>query len=246
MGRMLNLPSGDKTLDCYLAEPTGETKGGLILIHEVWGLVDHIKSVADRFGAEGYMVLAPDLLSETDIAANVGTLNIDLFDPEKRSEAQPKLRALTAPMQVPEFGQKTIAKLKDCFDYLYNQAGLKQNVAVCGFCFGGSYSYSLAINEARLKAAVPFYGHVSTEISELQKINCPVLAFYGEKDENLMATLPELKQNMKAAGVNYEAVVYPNVGHAFFNDTNKFTYNQAVATDAWQRTLRFLAAHMNV
>jgi carboxymethylenebutenolidase len=119
-------------------------------------------------------------------------------------------------------------------------------VAVCGFCFGGSYSYSLAISESRLKAAVPFYGHASTEISELQKINCPVLAFYGEKDENLMSTLPELKENMKAAGVNYEAVVYPNCGHAFFNDTNKFAYNQEAATDAWQRTLRFLAANTNV
>jgi carboxymethylenebutenolidase len=61
-----------------------------------------------------------------------------------------------------------------------------------------------------------------------------------------MSTLPELKENMKAAGVNYEAVVYPNCGHAFFNDTNKFAYNQEAATDAWQRTLRFLAANTNV
>lgn len=245
MGQMLELPSGDQTLNCYLAQPTGEAKGGLILIHEVWGLVDHIKSVADRFAAEGYLVLAPDLLSETDIAANAGSLRLDLFDPEKRSQAQPKMRALTAPIQSPEFAQKTIAKLKNCFDYLYNQPATRHNVAVCGFCFGGSYSYSLAVNESRLKAAVPFYGHASNEVSELKKISCPVLAFYGENDENLVGTLEELKKNMKVAGVNFEAIVYPNCGHAFFNDTNKFTYNQAAATDAWRRTLQFLDSQVN-
>lgn len=245
MGHMLDLPFEDQAVDCYLAEPTGDTKGGLILIHEVWGLADHIKSVADRFAAEGYLVLAPDLLSETDIAAKAGSLRVDLFDPEKRSEAQPKIRALTAPIQAPEFALRTIAKLKVCFDYLYAQPAVKQRVAVSGFCFGGTYSYSLAINENRLKAAVPFYGHATTDIAELKKISCPILAFYGEKDENLMTTLPELKQNMKSAGVNYEAVVYPNCGHAFFNDTNEFTYNQAAATDAWQRTLKFLEGNIN-
>ena len=246
MGHVIEVPHDGQPLDCYLAEPSGETKGGLILIHEVWGLSDHIKSVADRFAAEGYLVLAPDLLSETDIAAQAGSLRLDLFDPEKRSEAQPKMRALTAPLQAPDFAGKAVAKLKSCFDYLYAQTAVRQNVAVCGFCFGGSYSYSLAISENRLKAAVPFYGHSTADVAELSKINCPVLAFYGEKDENLMATLPELKANMKTAGVNYEAIVYPGCGHAFFNDTNKFTYNQDAATDAWQRTLGFLEAANNV
>jgi carboxymethylenebutenolidase len=239
MGKMIEVPFGGKTIPAYLAPPSGEIKGGLILIHEVWGLVDHIKVVADRFAAEGYVVVAPDLLSETDIAAHVGTLNIDLFDPEKRSEAQPKMRELTAPMKSPEFGHETVAKLKSLFEYVYGHAEVKQNVMVCGFCFGGTYSYALVVNEPRLKAAVTFYGHASEDINELKQIKCPILAFYGEKDQDLVNALPELKENMKAANVDFEAVVYPNCGHAFFNDTNKFTYNEPAAHDAWHRTLAF-------
>ncbi len=244
MGQMLGVPSGDTTIQCYEAVPKGVTKGALLLIHEIWGLNDHTKSVADRFAAEGYYVLAPSLLSEIDIADHAATLQLDLFNPEKRNEAQPKIRALTAPIHTPEFGQKTVSRLKNCFEYLYNQPSVQQKVAVCGFCFGGSYSYSLAMSEDRLKAAVPYYGHVTTEVNELRNIHCPILAFYGEKDENLMATLPELKEAMKTADVNFEAVVYPNCGHAFFNDTNPYAYNEEAASDAWRRTLSFLETNI--
>ncbi|MGH7142330.1 MAG: dienelactone hydrolase family protein [Candidatus Saccharimonadales bacterium] len=228
----------------YLAKPSNEIKGALVVIHEVWGLSDHIKSIADCFSKEGYLVLAPDLLSETDIAEHADELMVNLFDPVKRNEAQPKLRALMTPLQEPGFAEKTIGKLKVCFDYLYDISETGQNVAVAGFCFGGTYSYLLAVNEPRLKAAIPYYGHAPQDQSELKKITCPILAFYGEKDEALINELPKLKENMSAAGVDYKAIIYPDCGHAFFNDTNKFAYNQSAATDAWQQTLVFLSKHL--
>ncbi|HEX7368263.1 MAG TPA: dienelactone hydrolase family protein [Candidatus Saccharimonadales bacterium] len=244
MSELLQLSYSGQEFPAYLARPAGKIKGGIIVIHEVWALNDHTKSIADRFAAEGYVALAPDLLTMTDIAQHADTLALDLFNPEKRNEAQPKLRALMAPMREPGFAEATLGKLKVCFDHLYNLPEVGQRVAVNGYCFGGSYSYSLAVHEPRLKAAVPFYGHATDDGDELRRIKCPILAFYGEKDEALVHNLPELKKAMEQAGVDYTAVVYPDCGHAFFNDTNPFAYNEAAATDAWKRTLEFLGAHL--
>lgn len=241
MGKMIELDYNGTPLEVYEAVPDGDIKGGLIVIEEVWGLTNHIKNVADRFAAAGYYVLAPELLSETRIKEHADTLMLDLFNPEKRSAAQPKLRALMAPMHEPDFGDKTVGRVQACFDYLYARPETGQWVAVTGFCFGGSYSFALAVSEPRLKAVVPFYGHADLEHPEkLKAIACPVLAFYGEKDENLVKDLPELKEKMADAGVDFTAQVYPGCGHAFFNDTNPYACNEAAAHDAWQRMLAFL------
>ncbi|HUB93439.1 MAG TPA: dienelactone hydrolase family protein [Verrucomicrobiae bacterium] len=246
MGTMIKLVVQDQAepLEVYEAKPTGEIRGGLIVIEEVWGLAGHIKDVADRFAAEGYWVLSPELLSETRITEHASTLMLDVFDPKTRNEAQPRLRQIMTPIREPDFGAKTLARLHACFEYLYGQPDTKEWVAVTGFCFGGSYSFALALSETRLKAAVPFYGHADTEdLEALKKVTCPILAFYGEKDERLMATLPETEGAFKKAGVHFTAKVYPNCGHAFFNDTNPFTYNEKAAKDAWRRTIELLAAN---
>jgi len=230
MGTIVDLPDGTPA---YEIQPVGDAKGGLLVVHEVWGLTDHIKDVAERFAKEGYYVLAPDLISDTDIAKHVTPqLQKDLFDPEKRSAIQPKLRELMAPLQAPDFGAKTLAKVRSCFNYLYDQPATAKRVAITGYCFGGSYSYNLAVAEPRLKVAVPYYGHADQPADELSKIKCPILAFLGEKDERLMAALPDLKARMSEAGVDFTAQVYPDCGHAFFNDTNPFAYNAAAAKDA--------------
>lgn len=246
MGEMISFQNEGKEFPVYLSKPTnGDVKGGLIVIHEVWGLVPHIKDVADRYAREGYLVLAPDLLSETGITEQLfGDLQEELFDPARKNQAQPKIRQLTAPLYAPGFAETAIAKLHTCFDYLMNQAETNSRVAVTGFCFGGSYSFTLAVEEPRLKAAAAFYGHADYSVEELKRIKCPVMAFYGEQDERLMAGLSELKKKMQEAGVNFTAQVYPNCGHAFFNNTNRFAYNEAAAKDAWPRVLSFLAANM--
>ena len=227
-------------------EPTGECKGGLIVIHEVWGLSDHIKDVAERFAAEGYYAVAPNLLSDTDIEQHLTPeVGRDLFDPEKRNAVQPLLRKHMAPLQTPEFAAQTTEKLHQLFDYQYNKPEVEQRVAVVGYCFGGTYSFNLAITEPRLAAVVPYYGHADQSVDELSKISCPVYAFYGEKDERLMAGLPDLEERMHQARVDFTSQVYENCGHAFFNDTNTFAYDKNAATDAWQRTLEFLTLNLD-
>lgn len=238
---MISIEKNDYHIPAYRAEPTGKCQGGIVLVHEVWGLTDHIKDVAERYAREGYLVYAPNLLSGTDIEKHMTPdMAKDLFDPEKRNEIQPRLRELMAPIQRPEFAEQTKHKLEQVFDALYNEPLTQQKAAVVGYCFGGTYSYSLAVAEPRLTAAVPYYGHANYSAEELRSITCPILAFYGENDENLMKSLPELEEKMHEAGVDFTAQVYGGAGHAFFNDTNPYAYNETAAKDAWQRTLRFL------
>ncbi|GAA1048803.1 dienelactone hydrolase family protein [Arthrobacter russicus] len=244
MAEMITLSNG---IEAYLATPEGEAKGALIVIHEIWGLVPQTKDVADRFAAEGYLVLAPSLLAETGIAPErVAEFERLLFDPEadpeERHNQQTAFRALLAPIRSPEHAAKTLARVRFCFDYLAERAAGK--VAITGFCFGGTSAFSLAVHEPRLKAAVPFYGHANFSVAELEKIQAPVLAFYGETDQALIEGLPELTEKMRAAGVDFDAVVYPGAGHAFFNDGNPWAFNQDAASDAWARTLDFLAARL--
>ena len=138
MGKMIDIETSFKG---YLAEPDGNVRGGVIVIHEVWGLVDQTKSVADRLAAEGYVALAPDLLSDTEIAeAATPAMQEALFDPERRNGVQTQLRQLMAPMMAPEFGARTLAKVRHTFDALYDLDGVDGRVAVWGFCFGGTYT----------------------------------------------------------------------------------------------------------
>ncbi|HUD06110.1 MAG TPA: dienelactone hydrolase family protein [Candidatus Saccharimonadales bacterium] len=243
--KTVTIETDQTSFEAYLIKPPGLIKGGLIVIHEVWGLADHIKDVARRFASDGYCVLAPDLLSQTGITEKAGELQKELFDPEKRAQAQPKIREMMAPIMSPEFAVETIAKVKSCYEYLSSTEETKSRVAITGFCFGGTYSFSLAIAEPRLKAAIPFYGHCDATVEELRKIKCPILAFYGEKDEGLMGGLDDLTKNMQEAGVDFTPKVYPNCGHAFFNDSNSFTYNKEAASDSWLKTLEFLNSNIS-
>jgi carboxymethylenebutenolidase len=242
MGRMIELESAG-AFPAYVAEPQGEVRGGLVVIHEIWGLVDHIKDVADRFAAEGYLVVAPDLLSRAGIDAHLGLeLQTIMFSPDERvrSEGQPRLREAMSAIHAPEFAAWAVPALGKAVDLLAGQPGVEGRIGVVGFCFGGTYSFALATADDRIRAAVPFYGSPPAT-ADLARITGPVLAFYGERDERLMASLPQVTQGMRDAGADFRPHVYPNVGHAFFNDTNPRTYDEGTAEDAWRRTLAFLA-----
>jgi len=239
MGELIELGGG---VSAYVATPAGAVRGGLVVVHEIWGLVDHITDVADRLASQGYLAVAPDLLSGIGISPEVGQEMQrirTLGSAEEQTRFQPMLREKMAPMQAPEFARGAIASLRRSVDYLAGRPEVGDRIGVIGFCFGGSYSFSLAAADERIRAAVPFYGSPPRP-DQLATINCPVLAFYGDQDARLTAGLPELKQAMSAAGVEFTAQVYPGVGHAFFNDTSPFSYDAATATDAWNRTLTFL------
>jgi len=232
-------------VNVHRADPEGDPKGALIVIHEIWGLVPHIVDVADRYAAEGYLVMAPDLLSDVGVTPEIGLeLMAMMNEPDEaiRTANQPRLREAFAAHQAPDFAATAVAKLKAVVDALEAEPGVDGRIGVLGFCFGGSYSFALAEADDRVTAAVPFYG--STQPEEVASIHCPVLAFYGDQDVRLMDGLPALEAAMTDAGVDFTAKVYADAGHAFFNDTNPNSFDPAAAGDAWGRSLEFLAAKL--
>ena len=240
------VPCGkEKSAPAYLSAPDAAgTFPGLIIVEEIWGVNEHIKNVCDRYAAEGYVVLSPELLPEGVLAQLTPELNAALFDPEKRNAVQPKLREAMQPVFQPEFAAGAVEKLKSCVDYLLADERVNGNIGVLGFCFGGTYSFQLAIHDARIKAAVPFYGQPPEPLSSVAAINCPVQNINGAKDEHIMSKIPALEQAMKTHGKEYTNSTYPDAGHAFFNDTNSFAYKSADAKDAWQKSLAFLKKNL--
>ncbi len=245
MGTMIDLPDHDLT--AYRADPTAEFRGAVVVIQEIWGLVEHITDVADRVAAQGYVAVAPDLLGHVGLTPEVGARIFGLMSSaseEDRLAAQPRMREATTPARQPEFAAWAVPALRAVVDLLVDEPGVDGRVGVVGFCFGGTYAFALAAADTRLRAAVPFYGGFP-EHADPATIDCPVLAFYGEDDRGITDGVPELEERMERAGVDFTARVYHGVGHAFFNDTSPSRYNADVASDAWQRTLAFLGEHLS-
>lgn len=187
-------------MDVYRAEPTGPIRGGLIVIEEIWGLVPHIRSVADRFAAEGYLVLAPELLGDL-LGAENGQLLMEARnnpDEARRTAVQPALRQLFSGMSDPVFAASAVAHLRALVDALDTEPGGAGRIAVTGFCFGGAYSFALAAADPRVKAAVPFFGSAPSP-EDVASMACPVLALYVQEDSRLIEALPEVTAAFAAA-----------------------------------------------
>ena len=240
MGTLIEFSQHELT--AYRADPPGEVRGAVVVVQEIWGLTDHIIDVTDRFAALGYIAIAPDLLGHIGLTPEVGRQLQELMfagDEAQRSAAQPRLRDTMNAARAPEFAAWAVPALRSVVDLLVEQEGVDDDLAVVGFCFGGSYSFALALAEPRLKAAVVFYGGFP-DTGDPADLSCPVLALYGSDDHGLTDALPQLEEGMTKAGADFTPHVYDGVGHAFFNDTNAQTHHPAVAADAWQRTIGFL------
>lgn len=245
MSENLQLRAPDGTdFDVYVARPAGRLRGALVLVHEIWGLQPHIRDVADRFAAEGYLVAAPDILSRAGVAPELGAeLFAAMHDPDEevRVAAQPRLRDSLTEARSPEYAAWATTALVAVVDWLAEQPDVEGRIAASGFCFGGTYTFLLAAADDRVRAAAPFYGGAPTA-DRIAQIHCPVLALYGQHDPSLIDALPGVREQMAEAGVAFEAVVYPDAGHAFFNDAGP-RYVPAAAADAWDRVRAFFAAN---
>ena len=223
----------------------GAKHPGLIVIHEIWGMNDHIKDVANRFAEQGYSVVAPNLFHGMSFEGKADhTILDEMKNPETKDVAQKKMRELFAPIQAPEFAKTILDQLTECTNYLLADTSVSDNVGTLGFCWGGGYALAFAAHDARVKAVVSFYGQPLAP-EKIKDLACPVLSFFGEEDAALIASLPTLKEGMKEAGKDFTDVVYPKAGHAFFNDTNARMYNADAAEDAWKKTLEFLSKNLN-
>jgi len=217
-------PMGYGKLRGYLVEPA-KAKGKLptvLVAHENRGLNPHIEDIARRLALDNFIAFAPDAL--IPLGGYPG-------DEDKAREL---------------FGKLDQAKTKEDFlaaeDVLKHLPAGNGKVGVVGFCYGGGIANFLATRVPDLAAAVPFYGAQPTA-EDAAKIKAPLLLQYAEKDERITSGWAAYETALKAAGVKYEAYVYPGVEHGFNNDTTP-RYDEAAAKLAWKRTVEFFNKHL--
>jgi len=221
-GRMVEFPSNGRTTQGYLATPGAGKGPGIIVIQEWWGLVDHIKKVSDRFAAEGFSALAPDLYhgqvaTEPDAAGK-------LFMALNIADAEKDLRGAAA--------------------YLAQHSSTAKLGAV-GFCMGGQLALFAGCVNPNVGAVVDFYGIHPNVKPDYKKLRGPVLGLFAEKDAFVTPqTAREVEAAIKGAGKRVDIHIYPGADHAFFNDERPDAYNKVAADDAWRRTLAHFRAHL--
>jgi carboxymethylenebutenolidase len=223
-GRMIEFKSNGGTASGYLSTPESGEGPGVVVIQEWWGLVPHIKDVADRFASEGFVALAPDLY-HGDVARSP-------------DEAGKMMMALNI--------SQTERDLRGAVQYLLDdEATTGDRVGTIGFCMGGALSLYAASKNTQVGACVVFYGiHPKVE-PEFDNLRAPVLGIFAEKDKSVTPdAVRALEETMREHGKSIETHIYPGTDHAFFNDTRPEVYDAAAAADAWRRTIEFLRAHL--
>lgn len=218
-GKMIDFMAGKREVKGYVSLPTGEGAfPALIIIHEWWGLNDHIKEITDRFAGEGYTALAPDLYD--------GKVT---RDPEQAAAYMQGLDQSHA-----------VEALNGSVAFLESQDRvLDEKIGVTGFCMGGSFALLLPCVNGKIKAAAPFYGDVPPD-DVLKNLSSPILFIGAENDFWITGDkMDRLKEGLKKFDKEGDVVVYPGVGHAFFNDTRPDAFDRESAEDAWRRVKEF-------
>ena len=190
------------------------------MMHEWWGLNDNIKEMARNLAAQGYVVLA-----------------VDLFNGKVAKDAA-EAGQLMAPIS--KNPDEAIRNMKAAVDFLKKQSNVDKNrIASMGWCFGGSMSMQLALNE-KLAATVIYYGQLETNATKLSAIKWPVLGIFGDKDQVIpLESVNRFKPALDGLGIENEVHVYKGVGHAFANPSG-MNYAPEATKDAWNKTLDFL------
>lgn len=203
----------------YSARPKGDGKlAGVIVIHENRGLQPHIEDVARRTAMEGFLAIAPDALSPLG-----GT-------PDDVDSARSKMRELDS--------EATVKNYVAAVQYLKTHPQTTGKVGCIGFCWGGAVTNQVAVHAPDLTAAVPFYGG-QPEPEDVSMIKASMLIHYAGQDERINAGIPEFKDALEEASVDYQIFMYDGAQHAFFNDSNPGRYHEEAAQLAWKRTVEF-------
>ena len=224
------LKHGDRTLQAFVVYPEVKAKAPvIILIHEIFGLSDWAKEMADELAAQGYIVIAPDLLS--GFGPNGGG-----------SSAFPDQDATVKAVSGLDPNGVT-ADLDAAADYGKTLPAANGKLAVTGFCWGGGKSFAFATHRKDLSAAFVFYGPGPADVST---ITAPVYGFYAGNDARIGATVPGTIAAMKAAGKKYEPVMYDGAGHGFMrageDPTNSVPGNKTAREEGFARLLKLLKA----
>jgi carboxymethylenebutenolidase len=227
----------DAGMELLVVNPSsGEPDGAVLLIMEAFGVNDHIKDVARRLAAEGFLVVVPDFFHRFEAR------QVPYSDVAQAIELCCRLS-----------NEQLVQDVSDGIEWIEcNHPGTR--VATVGFCFGGRTGYLAAARLGRrLSGTVVFYGGAiasdipvgSQPVLESSKIAAPLLALFGELDTHIPADeVDAIESALVAAGVEHEIVRYPDAGHGFHCDARPNHYDPLAARDAWSRTVAFLKTHL--
>lgn len=216
----VQLKSGGRNVTAFVVYPEVSRKAPVVvLIHEIFGLSDWAKEMADEIAAQGYIVVAPDLLS--GMGPNGGG-----------SDAFPSQDQITKAVSGLDANQ-VMADLDAAADYGKKLPSASGKLFVTGYCWGGGKSFAFATHRHDLAAAFVFYGPPPPDAA-LKDITAPVYGFYAGNDARITATVPATTEAMKAAGKKYDPVVYDGAGHGFMragqapdaSDANKKAWDE--------------------
>jgi carboxymethylenebutenolidase len=224
------IPGSDTKLHTWVVYPEKKDKAGVVLvIHEIFGLSDWVRSVADALAAEGFIAVAPDFVS--GMGPNGGGSE-SLGD-----NVRDTIRKVTPDEQV--------KRLDAAREYALTFAAANGKTATIGFCWGGTASFNYASRQPKLNAAVVYYGTAPKEKEALAKISAPVLGLYGGDDGRVTQTVEPTKKLMKELDKPYDPHVYDGAGHGFLRQqSGKEGANQKAATDGWKQTIAFLKKNL--
>jgi carboxymethylenebutenolidase len=196
----------------------------VLVIHEWWGLNDHIRTMARRLADAGYLALA-----------------VDLYEGEVAEDRDTARKLVTRAREQTERGEENLSQ---ALAYLRAELGAEK-VGVIGWCFGGGWSLATALNEPDgIDATVIYYGRLVTDEAELAVLDSPILGIFGALDEGIpVATVREFEAALDSLGKEASIHVYEGANHAFANPTGT-RYQAEAAADAWARTLAFFAEHL--
>lgn len=220
MGSMIELLSGDGTsIDAYHVDAQGERVGGLVLIMEIFGVTDHIKSLCDKFSEQGYEVISPALYDRL----------------EKNFQCDYSPASIESALELRD-GNSYANTVLDC-QAAINQLVEKGPVYITGFCYGGSVTWAAACRCSGLTAASSYYGRQIIDFNDETPL-CPIILHFGEHDESIPM---DLVRAIDAAHDDVPVYIY-DAGHGFQSDRPTH-YNDAAAHLAWDRTLELFAKY---
>ena len=227
-GEMVDVPrTGGTPIRTWVVYPERSDKAGIVLlVHEIYGLSDWMRGVADALAAEGFIVVAPDLISGMGPGGG-GTDSVP-----SRDDVVQLVRNLTP--------EETAARLADVRAWAQALPAGNAKVASMGFCWGGARSFEFAAAEPAPQGAVVFYG-TSPDSARLARVRAPVLGHYGGDDERVNATIAPARDRLRALGRSYDVHVYAGAGHGFLRaQDGRVGANLRATRAAWPRTIAFL------
>jgi carboxymethylenebutenolidase len=224
----IHTSDGD-SIRAWVVYPERSTKAPVIVVvHEIFGLSSWVRSVADQLAADGFIAIAPDLLTMKNlpegpdsVLAPLATAAIRTLNP---SSVQRQLDAVA--------------------QYGLSLPAAKKKYGIVGFCWGGGVSFAHAVHSPSLGASVVYYG-TSPPTADLAAVRAPVLGLYGGNDARVDATIPPADSALKALGKTYQHIVYPGAGHGFLRQQSGMQgANLAAARAAWPATIAWFRKYL--